>query len=66
MRTFFLLYVVPCNALYVIVSVAWQSPGRESLLLTQRCMPSASDVAYAAMLLSQRCVPSARYVQNTL
>ena len=49
MRTFFLLYVVPCNALYVIASVAWQSPRRESLLLTQRCMPSASDVAFATM-----------------
>ena len=25
------LYTIPCNALYVIASVAWQSPGRDTL-----------------------------------
>ena len=62
MRTFFLLYVVPCNAL--CKSDGAMLPDG-AMLLTQRCC-LRSDVAYAAMLLSQRCVPSARYVQNTL
>ena len=28
------LYAIPCNALYVIASVAWQSPGRDTILQT--------------------------------
>ena len=67
MRTFFLFYVVPCNALMSLRGAKRRGnlPEGNRIAFGKRCC-LRSDVAFGAMLLSQRCVPLARYVQNPL
>ena len=60
MRTFFMLYVVPCNALMSLRAKRGNLPEGNRIAFGKRCMPSASDVECATMRLAARYVPSAR------
>ena len=51
-----IIFIIPCEALYVIASVAWQSPGREPYKSDDAMfLPVGKSDAPMA-----RCVPLAR------